>query len=424
MQYITDLEIHSKYARACSPNSDLEHHAEYADKKGINLLGTGDFTHPEWFAECKRKLAEDGSGSGVYKLKEGNFKVRFILSAEISCIYRKRDATRRIHNLIFAPNFSAAEKLNKELTKRGAKLAADGRPILGMDLKDVLELCLEIDKEFLFIPAHVWTPWFGFYGSKSGFDSLEDAFEELTPFVAGIETGLSSDPPMNWRIKELDDKAIVSFSDAHSPANLAREATVVDLAECSYSALFDAIKNGYRTNFKNLNKIVETLEFFPEEGKYHYDGHRACNISLNPVETKKHNGLCPSCKKRLTVGVLYRVQEIADREEGFIDPTRPGYRSVVPLREIIAEAIGVGKQSKRVEKEYESLVTQGIDEFNILLNMSRNELAEITDQIIAEGILRVREGKLRVVPGYDGVFGVIEMFTDTDRKKSQQEHLF
>jgi len=269
-----------------------------------------------------------------------------------------------------------------------------------------------------------WTPWFGFYGSKSGFDSLEEAFEDLTPYVAGIETGLSSDPPMNWRLKELDNKAIVSFSDAHSPANLGREATIFELTEANYPNIYDAIWRGYRTNMKNRNKIVSTLEFFPEEGKYHYDGHRVCNISLNPTETKKHKGICPKCKKTLTVGVLYRVQELADRKEGYVDKTRPPHKYLIPLREIIAEAYGVGKQSKRVAAEFDRLCVVGDNEFNVLLDLPEAELDNITEPLITTAIMRMRAGDLHVVPGFDGVFGKIEIFTDEDRQKSQPAKLF
>jgi DNA helicase II / ATP-dependent DNA helicase PcrA len=422
MRYITDLEVHSKYARACSPNSDLEHHGEYSDKKGINLVGSGDFTHPVWFKEMQDKFKE--VASGVYQLKGEPYKARFMLTAEVSCIYRKNDATRRIHVLLFAPSLESAGKLNKKLKNAGGKLAADGRPILGMDIKHVLEMALEVDKNFIMIPAHVWTPWFGFYGSKSGFDSLEEAFEDLTPYVAGIETGLSSDPPMNWRLKELDSKAIVSFSDAHSPANLAREATVFDLKQLDFPSIHQAIWQGYRTDMKCQNKIDSTLEFFPEEGKYHHDGHRACDVSLNPTETKKNKGICPKCKKPLTVGVLYRVQELADRKEGYIDKTRPPYKSLVPLQEIIAESYGVGKQSKRVETEFERLCEVGSSEFNVLLNLPEDELSKITESLITTAIMRMRSGDLHVVPGFDGVFGKIEMFTDKDRQKAKPAKLF
>lgn len=422
MQYIADLEIHSKYARACSPNSDLEHHAKFADIKGIDIVGTGDFTHPVWFKEMKSKLQE--VGSGVYQLKNGTYKAKFLLTAEVSCIYRKNDATRRIHVLLFAPHLEAVENFNKILKAKGAKLAGDGRPILGMDIKNLLEIALEVDKNFLVIPAHVWTPWFGFYGSKSGFDSLAEAFEELTPHIAGIETGLSSDPAMNWRLKELDDKAIVSFSDAHSPANLAREATVFELEQPDFPSIHQAIWHGYRTDMKSKNKIVNTIEFFPEEGKYHYDGHRNCEISFNPEETKKNKGICPKCKKPLTVGVLYRVQELADRPEAYTDKTRPHFKSLIPLQEVIAESYSVGKNSKRVQAEYFRLCEAGKNEFNVLLNVTEEELKLITEPLIAAAIMHMRLGEVKVTPGYDGLYGVIEILSNKDWQKSQPAKLF
>lgn len=422
MKYIADLEIHSKYARACSPNSDLEHHAAQADKKGIDIVGTGDFTHPTWFKELSTKL--ESQASGLYKLKNTDFKARFMLSAEVSCIYRKNDATRRIHVLLYAPSLEAAAKLNKSLKAIGGKLAGDGRPILGLDVKKLLEMALEVDKNFMVIPAHVWTPWFGFYGSKSGFDSLEEAFEELTPMIPAIETGLSSDPPMNWRLEELDHKAILSFSDAHSPPNLGREATIFDLENLDYPSLYDAIWKGYRTDMDNKNKIDSTIEFYPEEGRYHYDGHRKCNVSMNPEETKKNKEICPKCKRQVTVGVLNRVQEIATRAEGYVDKIRPPFKSLVPLQELIAEAYGMGKQSKKVQSKYEEMILAGRSEFNVLLNMSHDELNNISEQLIAEAIIRVREGKLEVIPGYDGVYGVIKVFSDKDRQAAEQEKLF
>lgn len=422
MQYITDLEIHSKYARACSPKSDLEHHAQMADQKGIDLVGTGDFTHPVWFEELRKKLKEEHSG--IYSLKNSTAESRFMLTAEVSCIYRKHDATRRIHTLLFAPSLDAVEKLNKKLSEAGGKLGADGRPILGMDIKNVLELILETDERFMMIPAHVWTPWFGFYGSKSGFDSLYNAFEDLTQYIPAIETGLSSDPPMNWRIKELDNKAIVSWSDAHSPANLGREATLIDLESLSYENFYDAIKNGFRTDHTNPNRIIKTIEFYPEEGKYHYDGHRNCSVSLNPIETLQNKGICPKCKKNLTIGVLNRVQEIADRPEGYKDQTRPPFVSLIPLRELIAEAFDVGKNSKRVEQEYNRLCNVGKSEFNILLNLSADEIKSITEPMIADAIQRMREGAINVIPGYDGEYGNINIFSSADREKNKPLTLF
>ncbi|MFH1235624.1 MAG: endonuclease Q family protein, partial [Parcubacteria group bacterium] len=402
-------ELHSRFARAVSKDMNLETLEAWGIKKGIDIIGTGDFTHPTWFAELKDQLEE--AEPGLYKRKGSNSNIRFLLSAEISCIYTQGGRGRRVHILLYAPTLAAVEKISAQLGWQG-NLKSDGRPIIGISCKELAKIVLNASPECLVIPAHVWTPWFGLLGSMSGFDSLQECFEEITQHIPAIETGLSSDPPMNWRIQELDNRSIVSFSDAHSPANIGREATVFELKEKSYQAIVDAIRQ------KNAeNKIDFTIEFYPEEGMYHWDGHRNCEVRWSPAETKKYDGICPKCGKRVTVGVMNRVDVLASRPEGFNPSNRPGFKSLVPLREIIGEAFGVGKASKSVKKEYDQLVVNGKSEFNVLLNVPENELKTMTQAMVAEGIKRVREGKLQIIPGYDGTYGIIKVFSDKEREK-------
>lgn len=426
MQLVCDLEIHSKYARACSKDSDLPHNELWARKKGIDVVGTGDFTHPRWFQECGEQL--EGAGGGLYRLKS-QFKLKqqtarkqepfFAYTGEVACIFSRDGKLRRVHVLVFAPSREAAERFNALLTKHGAKLAADGRPIIGMDMIRMAELAREADSNFLVIPAHVWTPWFGMYGSKSGFGSFKDAWGSVADWIPAIETGLSSDPPMNWRLSELDHKSIVSFSDAHSPPNLGREATIIEVNEKS----FDAVAKAIRTPTKE-NRIAETWEFFPEEGMYHYDGHRLCKVHLSPKETKKLKGRCPQCGRPLTIGVLNRVEEVADRSEGEGVKGRVPYRSLVPLPEIIADGLDIGKKSKGVESIYENIVSRHASEFEVLMQKPIDELAAFLDPMALMGIKRMREGKVDIVPGYDGVYGTVSVFSEADRKRLTQSKLF
>ncbi len=410
MQYISDLHIHSKYSRACSPQLVLEEIDKWAKIKGINIVGTGDFTHPFWFKDLKEKLTE--AEEGLYKLQGGESGVLFLAQTEISCIYSQGGQTRRLHLVIFAPNLEAAEKINQELAKAGAKLGSDGRPIIGMSAKKLAELIFNVDKNCLVVPAHAWTPWFAVFGSKSGFDSLAECFEELTPFIYAIETGLSSDPAMNWRLSALDKITLISGSDAHSAPHLGREANIFEMTEPSYPEIARIIRE------KDKEKFLFTIEFFPEEGMYHFDGHRFCQVRLNPGETKKLKGICPQCKKNLTIGVLHRVDNLADRPEGFKPVNAINYKSLVALTTIIAEAKDIkNKNSKAVAEEYNNLIAKGENEFNILLNLPTEELKKITDPMIAEGILRVREGKVKVEPGYDGVYGTVKIFSAEERKK-------
>ena len=437
MHQIADLHIHSKYSRSCSKDLELPKIAQWCEWKGINLVSTGDFTHPKWLAEIKNNLESDGNG--FYKLKDASVMVRqahhdtsasanvtlslskgdvrFILGTEISSIYKQGDKCRRIHTCIYFPSIEDVEKFNEHLEKLGCNLKSDGRPIVKLSVKELAEISLNINPKALIIPAHAWTPWFSVFGSKSGFDTLEEAFEEFTPYIYAIETGLSSDPLMNWHLSALDNVMLVSNSDAHSPANLGREANIFEMTEFTYDELWNILKN------RDKKKFLSTVEFFPEEGKYHYDGHANCGVSLLPEQTEKNKGLCPVCKKPLVVGVFNRVFKLADRKETEIDKSKfVPYKSLVPLQEIIAEAFDQGKGSKKVQTEYFNLIKKHT-EFEILLDLSIEEIKKLTDPIIAEGIKRVREGSLHIEPGYDGVYGVVKIFNDKERKGFEQTKL-
>ncbi len=415
MKFIADFHLHSKYSRATSRDMDLEHLNDWARIKGIKILGTGDFTHPEWFKNLKEKL--EPAEEGLFKLKNLNSEIRFILTTEISCVYSKKGKVRKIHIIVFAPSFDVVEKINTQLAWVG-NLKSDGRPILGMDAKELTKIVLNSSDDCLVIPAHAWTPWFGIFGSKSGFDSIDECFEEYSKYIYSLETGLSSDPAMNWRLSSLDKITLISCSDAHSPQKIGREANVFD-TEINYKEIIEAIRT------KNLQKFLYTIEFYPEEGKYHYDGHRNCGIRLSPKETKKYNGICPVCGKPLTVGVFNRVEELADREEGFKPEGTIPFKSLVPLEEIIADVLNLNKGSKEVVKEYKNLIEKFNTEFDILLNTPEEELKKATLPEIVEGIIRVREGKVIKEPGYDGVYGKIRIFSEGEEKSfSKQTTLF
>ena len=415
MQFIADFHIHSKYSRATSKNMDLENLDKWAKIKGIEVLGTGDFTHPEWLKELKEKL--EPVETGLFRLKNAKSETRFILTSEISCIYSKGGRTRKIHIIVFSPSFEIVEKINVQLGWIG-NLKSDGRPILGLDAKELAKIVLNVSENCLIIPGHAWTPWFSIFGSRSGFDSIEECFEEYSKYIYSIETGLSSDPAMNRRLSALDRITLISNSDAHSPSKIGREANVFDM-ELNYSAIRDIIKT------KDTQKFLYTVEFFPEEGKYHYDGHRLCNISLSPSESKKYNNICPNCGKPLTIGVLNRVEELADRQEGFKPENAIPFKSLIPLEEIIADVLGVGVGTVEVDKEYKNLIEKFSSEFNVLLNVSAEDLKGATLPEIGEGIVRVREGKVNIEPGYDGVYGKIRIFSKGEQKKPiKQKTLF
>ena len=407
MKFIGDFHIHSKYSRATSPSMDLDSLDNWAKIKGIKVLGSGDFTHPKWFESIKEKL--EPAEAGLLKLHNSDSPTRFILTSEISCIYSKGGKVRKVHIVVFAPSISAVEKINDKLNQIG-NLKADGRPILGLDAKELAKIVLDADKDCMVVPAHAWTPWFSVFGSKSGFDSLEECFEEYTKYIYAIETGLSSDPAMNWRLSQLDKITLISNSDAHSAPKIGREANVFD-TELSYQGIADAIKT------KDKNKFLYTIEFFPEEGKYHYDGHRLCNLSFSPSQSKKYNNICPKCGKPLVIGVLNRVEELADRPEGFVPENAIPFKNLIPLNEIIAESIGVSTASKEVIKYYNNLIKNVGSEFKILLESSREEIERESLPEIAEGIIRVRDGKVFIDPGYDGVYGKIKIFSNEENKK-------
>lgn len=402
MRFYADLHIHSKYSRATSKDCTLETLAVWAQKKGITVLGTGDFTYPAWFDEIKEKL--EPCGKGVYSLK--NSPVRFVLSVEISTIYKKGDKTRKVHHIVFMPDIEAAEKFRNRLDKIG-NIRSDGRPILGLDSRSLLEIALESGNGAYIIPAHIWTPWFSVLGSKSGFDSIEECYEDLSEHIFALETGLSSDPQMNWRVSKLDRYRLVSNSDLHSPAKMAREATVFD-TEPDYFRIMDALKTG--------KGYTGTLEFFPEEGKYHMDGHRKCEICFNPTETVKHKGICPVCKKSLTIGVLNRVEELADRPEtGFKPPKTAGeVFSLVPLQEILSEILKVGVSSKAVQKTYEDLIQKLGSELHILMDESIDVISKAHSPLLGEAINRLRAGRVIKYAGYDGEYGVIRLFNKNE----------
>ncbi len=422
MQFIADLHIHSKYSRAVSPKMNLEELDAWASDKGIQLMATGDFTHPRYFSEIKTKL--EPAEPGFYKLKS-EFKVknikggladtRFILSTEISSIYSKNGKCRRVHNLVYAPDIESVEKINEKLSEIG-NLASDGRPILGLDCEELAKIVFEVNENCVIIPAHAWTPWFAVFGSMSGFDSLEECFGKYTDKIFAIETGLSSDPTMNWRISKLDNIALISNSDSHSLERIGREANVFN-CEFSYKGMMGAIKNSAPSRKGKASGFLYTIEFFPEEGKYYFDGHLDCGFSCKPKETKKLNEICPKCGKKMTVGVLTRIEKLADRAEGFNDPKRVPFKYLVTLDSIIGEALGVGKASNKVKKEYWKLIKALDSEFNILLRADIKEIALNSKSEIAEGVKRVREGKVTIKPGFDGQFGVISIFSDEERAK-------
>ncbi len=417
MQKILDLHIHSRYSRACSKNLELPIIAKTCEIRGIDIVTTGDFTHPKWFESIKNELAEDGEG--IYKLKDNSSKTRFLIGTEVASIKKHKDKTRRVHHLLFAPSIEVAEKFNTYLNNRGFNLKADGRPILGLTSKQILETMLEIDERMIMIPAHAWTPWFGIFGSKGGYDTLEEAFDELSPRIRAIETGLSSDPLMNWQLSKLDNITLISNSDAHSPQKLGREANVFEFSsekEITYSEIMRVIQAGDQKQFKY------TIEFYPEEGKYHYDGHATCKFSCHPKETKKYAGLCPICKKSLVIGVMNRVDELADRDETQARTTkRIPYKSLVPLPEIIADTLGVGVASKAVKAQYDNLIQKLGNEFYILIEASLREIERASTKHIAEAISRVRTGNIHIEPGYDGIFGVVKVFGNKEHRGTVQQ---
>ncbi len=404
MKFIADFHIHSKYSRATSPNMNIKTLSEYAKLKGISLLGTGDFTHYLWLEELKNTLKDSGNSLFEYN------GVNFMLTGEVSSIYSKNGKVRKIHNVIFVPSFDIADKINSALSGYG-NIAYDGRPIIGIDAKDLAEVLFGISKDIFLVPGHIWTPWFSLFGSKSGFDSIEECFEEYTKDIYALETGLSSDPSMNWQWSKLDRFSLISNSDSHSPQKIGREANVFN-TEMSYKAVTDALKK------KDKNKFLYTIEFFPEEGKYHYDGHRLCEIRFSPEETKKHNGICPKCKKPVTVGVMNRVNELADRKAGFVPGNSIPFKNMIPLEEIIAQVRAKSRDSKTVQTEYKAILQRLGNEFEVLLDIPGEKLLDSLPVQIARAIINVRKGNVNILPGYDGVYGKIELPKE-DKQEAQ-----
>ena len=410
MKTIADLHIHSRFSMATSKEGTPENLDFWARKKGISLIGTGDFTHPVWREELKERLVTEGNG--LYHLRDEYVKeesrkfpgegTRFVVSGEISSIYKKNGKTRKVHNVILLPSLEAADAMAQRLEKIG-NIHSDGRPILGLDSHDLLEMMLDVCPEGILIPAHIWTPHFSVLGAKSGFDSVEECFEELAPYIHALETGLSSDPAMNWRISKLDRYQLVSNSDAHSPSKLGREANLLDI-DCSYEGLYRAIQTG--------EGLEGTVEFFPEEGKYHFDGHRKCGVSLSPVEAERLGGICPVCGKKLTMGVDHRVEQLADRAEGFVKKDGKKYESLVPLPEVISACMGYSTASKKVQGCFEQMIQTLGTEFDILRNVPSEDIKSCAGERIAEGIENVRTGNVKRIPGYDGEYGKIELFDE------------
>jgi uncharacterized protein (TIGR00375 family) len=407
MKIIADLHIHSKYSRATSKNLDLQNLEKYARIKGVNLLGTGDFTHPVWFKELKDNLTEDGSG--ILKSKTG---FDFLLTVELSNIYTQNGKGRRIHNVILAPNFEVVSQINSALGKKG-RLDYDGRPIFGFNCIELVEMMKNISEDIEIIPAHAWTPWFSIFGSMSGFDSIKECFEDQAKHIHAIETGLSSDPEMNHRLSMLDNINLVSFSDAHSfwPWRIGREATIFD-TKLTYKEILDAIRTG--------DGLTETVEVNPNYGKYHLDGHRACDVCLEPKESNKNKKICPKCKKPMTIGVLNRVEELADREENFKPKNAKPFRSLIPLSEILSKVIGYGVATQKTWKEFNNLIKNFHTEFNVLLEASSEDLKKVTDDKIADAIIKIRDNDFEVKPGYDGVYGELILEQSEIIKKKQK----
>jgi uncharacterized protein (TIGR00375 family) len=399
MRIIADLHIHSRYSRACSQEMEVTTLARWARIKGVNLLGTGDFTHPLYFAELKAKL--EMSSGGLLRLKGDRQGPYFIPTVEVNNIYHQANRLRKIHTLIVAPDLEVAEKLNHRLRSRG-NLSSDGRPTFTFPAKELVKLVLDTSSDCLLIPAHAWTPWFSVFGSNSGFDSLEECFQEERENIYAIETGLSSDPAMNWRLSALDRITLISNSDAHSPRKIAREANVFE-CEPTYKDIVATLKAGDPARF------LFTVEFFPEEGKYHYDGHRKCGVRWDPSETKRHRGICPVCGASVTVGVMYRVNALADRNAGYFPLRKVPARHLIPLEEILADALNAKPGTKTVDREYQRLTTVLGPELQILLDAEEEELRKNCQPPVWERILRVRRGEVNVEPGYDGVYGTISL---------------
>jgi len=417
LKVIADLHIHSRYSRATSEKMNIDEITRFARIKGLNLVGTGDFTHPKWLEELKEKLVEISNTNLYGYAEDPDSPVRYMITNEVSTIFTFEKEIKKIHHVILTPSLETAVQINERLARYG-NLAADGRPTLGMNAPQLVEEVMEVSKDNFVIPSHAWTPWFSIFGAFSGFDRVEDCYQDMTKHIYALETGLSSDPPMNWRLSTLDKYALVSNSDSHShwPWRIGREANVFELEELTYTTVINAIRNKDRRSF------ISTIETDPAYGKYHWTGHRNCNISLSPQEAIKFGNCCPVCRRRLTKGVEQRVEELADRPIGFKPEGAIGYMHLLPLSEIIATVLGASYPSTtKVWDAYNKLIKEFDNEYNVLIDAPKEKMTKVVDSKIAEAIIRVREGKVKVIPGYDGVYGQLVIFEETSEEEKPIE---
>jgi uncharacterized protein (TIGR00375 family) len=417
MKVTADFHIHSKYSRATSEQMDIDEIVRYAPVKGLNLVGTGDFTHPQWLRELKENLARD-EGTNLYKpSKVPDSSLRFMVTGEVATIFSFKEESKKIHHLVLTPSLETAVQINDRLSRHGS-LVVDGRPVLDMSAAALVEEVMEASRDNVVIPAHIWTPWFSLYGDLSGFDRIEDCYQDAIKHIFAVETGLSSDPPMNWRLSALDRFTLVSNSDSHSswPWRIGREANVFDLEELTYNEVVEAIRS------KDPKRFMFTIETYPDYGKYHWTGHRTCKVSLSPEEVKKYEGVCPVCHRKLTKGVEQRVDELADRPVGFKPEGVPGFMRLLPLGEVIQAVLGAAYPGiQKVWNVYNVLISRFGDEYAVLIDAPFNELAKTVDPGIADAIIRVREERLKVVPGYDGVYGQIQILDEHEEKEGESQ---
>ena len=411
---ICDFHIHSKFSRATSSRMDVQSLVQYGTQKGLNVIGTGDFTHPKWLKELEDQL-EEYYNTNLFKPKEAlDEKLRFMLTAEVCTSFKYEEKPRRIHHLLFTPNFDSAKQVSEKLAKFGS-LESDGRPILRLSPPELVEMVKETSKRNVIVPAHIWTPWFSLFGSKSGFERIEDCYKDMTKHIFALETGLSSDPPMNWRLSALDKYTLISNSDSHSPYpyRIGREANVFDLKEISYREIIDSIR------LKDKKRFKFTIETHPAYGKYHWTGHRKCNIMMSPQDSKRLKGICPRCGRKMTRGVDERIDELSDRNEGYKPESAIDYKHLMPLHEIIAQSLGIQQiYSPSVWRLYDLLISRFGDEYSVLLEAPKDEIALISNDELANAIITVRDNKIAVIPGYDGVYGKLIFSEDNVREAS------
>lgn len=401
MQQIVDLHIHSRYSRACAKNLSLLEIGKTSEKKGIDIIATGDFTYPDWLKEIKNDLEEIDKNIGLYKLKKGEIKTKFILSSEVSLIYKENDKVRRVHLVVLAPNIKAVEELNNYLDQK-YNIRSDGRPILGVRADKFVNLCLKINPYFLIFPAHIWTPWFSVFGYNSGFTSFDECFKEETKNIFAFETGLSSDPAMNWRVSALDSLTCLSNSDAHSLNSIGREANIFNLKEISYQEIYRIIKN------RDLKCLLGSIEFYSELGRYYFDGHRDCHFSCSFKESQKLKNICPICQKPLTMGVLSQINKLADRNSNYIFKSAPLFYNLIELKKIIALALNIkNSEAKSVKKYYDYLINNYGPELDILLKLNLDVLKNKIDKRIVLTLIKYRKKKFKIIPGYDGLYGQV-----------------